>query len=66
MGKREDYALTHAEILALELHRHLCWHNPFVDDIRALVEELEHRPHRSPGVEAILAQGRRFLTAYRT
>jgi len=65
MARAESYALTHAEILALELHRHLLWHNPFVEDIRALVEELEHRPQRSPGVEAILADGRRFLAAYR-
>ena len=65
MGKHDGYALTHTEILALELHRHLHWHNPFLEDIRALVDELEHRPHRSPGVEAILAEGRRFLAAYR-
>lgn len=65
MAKAKGYALTHTEILALELHRHLRWHNPFVEDVRALVEELEHRSNRSPGVEAILAEGRLFLAEHR-
>jgi hypothetical protein len=65
MAKHENCDLTDTEILALELHRHLRWHNPFVEDIRELVEELEHRPHRSSGVDAILAEGHRFLAEHR-
>lgn len=61
MDRKGGYALTETEILALELHRNLQGHRVYPEDIRTLVEELEHRPRLTPGVEKILAEGRRFL-----
>jgi hypothetical protein len=61
MNRHRGYALTETEILALELHRNLHGHSTYSEDVRNLVEELEHRPRRTPGVEQILAEGRRFL-----
>ena len=60
-----SYALTETEILALQLHRNLHGHRIYVEDVRALVEELEHRPRLSPGVECILDEGRRYLASQR-
>ena len=65
MTPSRSYGLTETEILALQLYRNLHGHRAYADDVRALVEELEHRQRRSQGVDAILAEGRRFLAEHR-
>lgn len=61
MPFRQSYGRTETEILALQLHRNLHGHTTYLEDIRALVDELERRQRRSQDVEKILSEGRHYL-----
>ena len=56
--------MTETEILALHLHWELRGRETDLDDVRALVDELERRPRRSGEVDQLLCDGCRYLAEH--